>query len=68
LFENVTEDSKLYDTVFNTYLEHFGIHKGIIEFCLNYRLVKLIDESEFGFECPILNLVGEMSDGKTKEI
>jgi 5'-3' exonuclease len=68
LFENITEDNKLYDIVLNAYVETLGVHKGIIEFCLNYRLVKLIDESEFGFECPILNLVGEISDGKTKEI
>ena len=68
LFKDVTEDSRLYDTVLNTYVDNFGVDKGIREFYLNYKLVKLIDELEFGFEYPILNLVGEISDGKTKEI
>jgi 5'-3' exonuclease len=43
--------------VLDTYMDYYGQYQGILEFTKNYRLVKLLEEPEYGFDPSNVDLV-----------
>lgn len=67
LFQDVP-NNELHLKAFGAYIEALGVNKGIQEFYLNYNLVKLLEEVQYGYENPTLIEVGEISDAETKKV
>jgi hypothetical protein len=42
--------------VLDTYMDYYGEYQGILEFTKNYRLVKLLEEPEYGFDPSLVKL------------
>lgn len=52
-FRKDLEDPSMFPHIaLSMYINTYGTDRGIKEFYLNYRLVKLLDEPEFGFKIP----------------
>lgn len=67
LFKDV-ENSELHLTAFGAYVKELGIYKGVQEFYLNYNLVKLLEDKQYGFEDPIIMLLEGIDNANTKTV